>query len=144
MPPTGDITTDTSQPPNKEGVTEPFSINMGLAYKKNGLLYIAITNASYTNYHDYAAPDNNIGQAYFVKPTGTILTKDNLKDIWNNKELRLEKLKAGDIYKEGEDYYICRTDCSYYFPPRSDNIDTVANGSGNWIKINLNGSTNYN
>ncbi len=66
---------------------------MGLAYKKNGLLYIAITNASYTNYHDYAAPDNNIGQAYFVKPTGTILTKDNLKDIWNNKELRLEKLK---------------------------------------------------
>lgn len=133
-----------NQPPNKEGVTEPFSINMGLAYKKNGLLYIAITNASYTNYHDYAAPDNNIGQAYFVQPTGTILTKDNLKDIWNNKELRLEKLKAGDIYKEGEDYYICRTDCSYYFPPRSDNIDTVANDSGNWIKINLNGSTNYN
>ena len=76
-----------------------------------------ITNASYTNYHDYAAPDNNIGQAYFVQPTGTILTKDNLKDIWNNKELRLEKLKAGDIYKEGEDYYICRTDCSYYSPP---------------------------
>ena len=56
----------------------------------------------------------------------------------------MEKLKAGDIYKEGEDYYICRTDCSYYFPPRSDNIDTVANDSGNWIKINLNGSTNYN
>ena len=69
---------------------------------------------------------------------------NSLKDIWNNKELRLEKLKAGDIYKEGEDYYICRTDCSYYFPPRSDNIDTVANDSGNWIKINLNGSTNYN
>ncbi len=117
---------------------------MGLAYKKNGLLYIAITNASYTNYHDYAAPDNNIGQAYFVKPTGTILTKDNLKDIWNNKELRLEKLKAGDIYKEGEDYYLAEQIAVIIFPPEVTIFDTVANGSGNWIKINLNGSTNYN
>lgn len=154
---TGDGSTDTvikdlnisaidypNEPPHEENVDEPFSIKVGLAYRKNGLIYIAIANKGYTNYHDYGAPDNTTGKSWFVLPTGTILTKDNLKDIWENKELRLESVKQGDIYKDGDDYYICRTDTSYYFPPRSDNIaDSETGTGGNWIKINVKGLTDY-
>lgn len=127
----------------KQDENKPFAIEMGVAYKKKGTLYIAITNANYTNNYDYKAPDNDSGRSYFVQPTGTILTKDNLKNPWNNNLFVIEDVKQGDIYKDGTDYYICKTNCSYYNPPGNGNIDTEGTGGGNWIKINMKNLTAY-
>lgn len=126
-----------------QGENKPFDIKMGVVYKKGGILYIAITNASYTNGYDYKAPDNNSGRSHFVQPTGTILTKDNLKDPGDTNQFIIENVKQGDIYKDGTDYYICKTNCSHYNPPGNGNIDTEGTGGGNWIKINMKNLTAY-
>ena len=132
-----DLNSGAIQYPNQPSKSEPnntFYVKMGTVYKKNGVLYVAVTDGSYFNHWNYAAPDNDTGGSWFVPPSGTIFSK---KDLNANSEL--DRVEAGDIYKDGDDYYICKTLSVPYEPPHSGNVD----GSGNWIKIKTKGLVDY-
>ena len=122
-----------------------FNIKLGNVYTRNGLIYVALTDGSYTNDDNYAAPDDNgRGQSWFVKPTWKVLTKRDLEDKYTTNDYKLYSLKWGDLYKEGDDYYLCLSDSSTYYPPslERENIKPYSS-SGYWLKVNFKNIENY-
>ena len=76
--------------------------------------------------------------SYFVQPTGTILTKDNLKNPWNNNLFVIEDVKQGDIYKRRNRLLYLQTIVLIIILLENGNIDTGGNWwKPNWIKINM-------
>ena len=119
----------------------PFRITFGKVYKFRGALYVAKTNNGYTNNHDYCTPDTQ--KSWFVSPNKTTYTSADLIDKWKvGQKNILDNLQDGDLYKEGNTYYVFVGGGTFQNPPNPSNIKTPSN-DGAWIKIDLSKSDDY-
>jgi prepilin-type cleavage/methylation N-terminal domain protein len=119
----------------------PFRITFGKVYKFKGALYVAKTNNGYTNNYDYCTPYTR--DSWFVSPNKTTYTSADLIDKWGiGQKNILDNLQDGDLYKEGNTYYVFAGGGTFQNPPNPSNIKTPSN-DGAWIKIDLSKSDDY-
>lgn len=100
------------------------SISVGKMFEYNNEYYVALTDATYSQYY-YAKPGTTDGSSIYIKvnESNKVLTSNNLV---NN---QLLDVKVGDLYKDGNSIYVRKSDSTHAGTPTS-------NDSNNWIKIN--------
>ena len=111
---------------------------LGNIYSYNGKLYVCTHNQYFAA---GGSPDHDTGnfQAQFreISKDNTILTID---DSING---QLPTMEDGNIYYDGQDFYMCAYGYNYFYIPNENTIKTSTNPSGYWIKINFIPITDY-
>lgn len=111
-----------------------FQLIKGNIYIYHGVLYIARAGKTYTNKYDFPRPDNDAGSSCFVIPTTRILTSKNVEN--DGRDTINGDINEGDIFKADNGTLYVR---KYY----TKNGQAPPTDLENWVKINLNSSSNY-
>ena len=118
----------------KEYPTGAFTGQLGNIYSYDNKLYVCthaqqfLNGGSPTNWYN--------AQFALLDSTVTVLTSDNIqKNQWGGSYMNLKK---GDIYQDGNVYYISMITGNWASAPDSSNIKSDSYPGGNvWVKINL-------
>ena len=110
---TGSLNVSINQYPS-----ESFDGIRGNVYKYNDKIYVCINTQKY---EAGGSPDGNYQWQFpELKKDARVLTEKDMKDLGGN-NMQLAKVKRGDLYTDGTNYYICHVDSDAEIPPPTNN-----------------------
>lgn len=114
-----------------------FSSKLGNIYNYNNQYYVCIFPKDIQP--NTTPTDGQYSGAFIsISSNSRVLSEKDIQvDEWGNNP-HLSDLVEGDIYQDGDTFYILRNPSSYYLTPNNDNIRSESNiySGALWVKIN--------